>query len=103
MKKMSTHKDPKLGGHKKKKTTLGKFDFTNSTQNIRTKFDRSFSEPTVRAVKTRIECRGQKEPRNPRQWLEINSEGKVQATENQKSESTLFYLVPIGLRKRYFH
>ena len=29
-------------------------------------------EPTVRAVKTRIECRGQKEPRNPRQWLEIN-------------------------------
>ena len=57
----------------------------------------------MRAVKTRIECRGQKEPRNPRQWLEINSEGKVQATENQKSESTLFYLVPIGLRKIYFH
>ena len=59
-------------------------------------------EPTVRAVKTRIECRGQKEPRNPRQWLEISPEGKVQATENQKSESTLFYLVPIGLRKRFY-
>ena len=39
MKKISTHKDPKLGGHKKKKTTLGKFDFTNSTQNIRNQVD----------------------------------------------------------------
>jgi len=39
MKKMSTHKDPKLGGHKKKKTILGKFDFTKSTKNIRTKID----------------------------------------------------------------
>ena len=112
MKKMSTHKDPKLGGHKKKRVPLGKACFTNKTLTIyntqsisnypdqsTNQVNRPFLEPTVRAVKTRIECRGQKEPRNPRQWLEINPEGKVQATENQKSDSTLFYLVPIGLRK----
>ena len=126
MKKISTVKDPKIGS-KKKKVGLGKIFYRKNLWIQPTQFNKYILEPTVRAVKTRIECRGQKEPRNPRQWLEISPEGKVQArdsrtawfmqfdldspslvrvsllqaTENQKSESTLFYLVPIGLRKRH--
>jgi len=52
MKKMSTHKDPKLGGHKKKRVPLGKASLTNKTQTIIPRVSQFVSQSTQTKVPT---------------------------------------------------
>ena len=54
----------------------------------------------MRAVKARLGCRGVFETRFPNLWLSLTPEKlKVEATKNKESESTLFYLIPTGMRE----
>jgi len=55
-----------------------------------------FSEPQLKGVKTRLECRGSET--GPRYFLEVTPEGKVQGCPEGDGESTLLYLIPVGLR-----
>ena len=51
-------------------------------------------------MKARLGCRGILETRFPVMWLSLTSDKlKVEATNNKESESTLFYLIPTGMRE----
>ena len=51
-------------------------------------------------MKARLGCRGVLETRFPRMWLSLTSDKmKVEATTEKESESTLFYLIPTGMRE----
>ena len=51
-------------------------------------------------MKARLGCRGVLETRFPRLWLSLTSDKmKVEATIDKESESTLFYLIPTGMRE----
>ena len=51
-------------------------------------------------MKARLGCRGVLETRFPVMWLSLTSDRlKVEATNNKESESTLFYLIPTGMRE----
>ena len=51
-------------------------------------------------MKARLGCRGVFETRFPSLWLSLTQDKlKVEATKNKESESTLFYLIPTGMRE----
>ena len=59
-----------------------------------------WTEPQVRAVKARLGCRGVLDTQFPSLWLSLTADKlKVEATKNKDSESTLFYLIPTGMRE----